>query len=272
MKAFRDRTKEIPLDAILQAKESLIQRRETHLDQLADKLREERVRRVISAILSSDDQPGQAQPAITDDDQQYLEDLGLIVTRPWVKISNPIYSEIIPRQLTMVVQSRILPGQETHWYLTPDNRLNMVKLLDSFQQFFRENSDSWIERFDYKEAGPQLLIQAFLQRITNGGGRISREYGLGRGRMDIFIEWPTNRKQGFTGSVQRIVIELKIKRGQLDTLLPEALEQTGSYAATAGADEGHLVIFNRDQGIGWDEKIWHKEMEWNGQRIDVWGC
>ena len=172
----------------------------------------------------------------------------------------------------MVVQSRILPGQETHWYLFPDHRLNMPKLLRAFQQFFRENSDSWIERFDYKEAGPQLLIQAFLQRITNGGGRISREYGLGRGRMDIFIEWPMDIEQGWTGPLQRIVIELKIQRGRLDTLLPKALSQTGAYAATAGADEGHLVIFNRNQEMGWDEKIWQKEMDWNGQKIIVWGC
>ena len=45
----------------------------------------------------------------------------------------------------------------------------MSKLLAAFQQFFRENSEAWLERFDYKEAGPQLLLQAFLQRIVNGG-------------------------------------------------------------------------------------------------------
>ncbi|GAK57555.1 hypothetical protein U27_04522 [Candidatus Vecturithrix granuli] len=54
------------------------------------------------------------------------------------------------------------------------------KLLTEFQQFFREHSAHWVERFDYKEAGLQLLLQAFLQRILNGGGRIDREYGLGR--------------------------------------------------------------------------------------------
>ncbi len=30
----------------------------------------------------------------------------------------------------------------------------------------------------YLEAGPQLILQAFLQRVLNGGGRISREYAL----------------------------------------------------------------------------------------------
>ena len=56
----------------------------------------------------------------------------------------------------------------------------------AFQQFFREHSQSWLERFGHKEAGPQLLLQAFLQRIVNGG-RIVREYGLGLRRVEILI-------------------------------------------------------------------------------------
>lgn len=50
-------------------------------------------------------------------------------------------------------------------------------LLAAFQAFFREH---WVTRFGYQEAGPQLLLQAFLQRIVNNDGRIEREYGLGR--------------------------------------------------------------------------------------------
>ena len=68
------------------------------------------------------------------------------------------------------------------------------KLLRSFQQFFRENAEAWIEQFQYKEAGPQLLLQAFLQRIVNGGGRITREYGLGMKRIDLYLEWPLDEK------------------------------------------------------------------------------
>ena len=59
----------------------------------------------------------------------------------------------------------------------------------AFQQFFREHSEHWVERFDYKEAGLQLLLQAFLQRVINGGGRIESECGLGRKRTDLLIIW-----------------------------------------------------------------------------------
>lgn len=33
-------------------------------------------------------------------------------------------------------------------------------LLAAFQQSFREDLKMWLKRFDYKEAGPQLLMQA----------------------------------------------------------------------------------------------------------------
>jgi len=51
----------------------------------------------------------------------------------------------------------------------------MLKLLaDLPNNYFREQSDSWIERFDYKEAGPQLLLQAFCNALlTEEGGLIA---------------------------------------------------------------------------------------------------
>ncbi len=47
------------------------------------------------------------------------------------------------------------------WYVDADGRLNVVELMTAFQSFFREHSEHWVERFQYKEAGPQLLLQAF---------------------------------------------------------------------------------------------------------------
>jgi len=40
---------------------------------------------------------------------------------------------------------------------------------------------------EHWEAGPQLLLQAFLQRVINAGGQIEREYGLGRRRTDLLV-------------------------------------------------------------------------------------
>ena len=99
-------------------------------------------------------------------------------------------------------------------------------MLVAFQEFFREHSEHWVERFQYKEAGPQLLLQAFLQRIVNSGGRIEREYGLGRGRTDLLLVWPVG---GDTRRTQKVVIECKVLHRGFERTLREGLAQTRAY-------------------------------------------
>jgi hypothetical protein len=146
----------------------------------------------------------------------------------------------------------------------------MEKLLLDFQQFFRRNADAWIEKFDYKESGPQLLLQAFLQRVVNGGGYIDREYGLGRGRTDLLIRKPLT--DGYGGPVQYIVLELKIKRASVPKTIALGLQQITEYMDKAAPDaEGHFILFNRDKSATWSKKIWHRKETYNGRTITVWG-
>ncbi len=273
IKKGRDRKDPIQPDMVIQARENLIERRETHLDQLVDKLGEERVRSVIEPVLSG---KAMTQPAMPDDDLQYVEDLGLIRRKPQVAVANPIYQEIIPRMLTSTTQDT-LPFQ-TAWYVLPDGRLNMETLLSAFQEFFRENSEHWLERFQYKEAGPQLLLQAFLQRVINSGGRIEREYALGRMRTDLLIFWPTGAETADKSAagngrihLQKIVIELKVLYKNLAKTIDDGLDQTFEYMVRCNADEAHLVIFDRDPQRSWDEKVFMRDMEIKDRKIRVWG-
>jgi hypothetical protein len=259
MKEMRDRTKPVTVEVINQAREELILRRDTHLDQLTDKLREDRVRRVIEPLLAGAGDLKSLPP----DDISYARDLGLITANGQIQIANRIYQEVIPRELTWSAQVTI--AHQPSWYIAPDGRLDMTKLLAAFQQFFRENSEHWVERFDYKEAGPQLLLQAFLQRIINGGGRIEREYGLGRKRTDLLVLW------NYPAGVQRVVLELKVGSGSSDALIKEGLEQTVSYMDLCGAEEGHLVIFDRNANKTWEEKIFHRTETCDGRAIQIWG-
>jgi hypothetical protein len=258
-KADRDRSRPITLDKVEQAKEALILRRETHLDQLTDKLREERVRRVIAPLPAGGDLPRD----LPHDDLDYVRDLGLIRGQGSLAIANPIYQEVIPRQLVYGTEATIV--QETAWYVDPDGRLDLDKLLAAFQQFFREHSEHWVERFRYKEAGPQLLMQAFLQRIVNGGGRIEREYGLGRLRTDLLVVWPHDAGE------QRAVIALKVLHKGLETTLAQGLEQTWAYLDRCGAEEGHLVIFDRTPDKPWEDKLFRREEPFKGRIFTVWG-
>ena len=268
MKANRDRSVRIIPEMIYRAQEQIIYRRDTHIDILIDKLKEPRVKRVIEPILANSEEADEG--IMSDEDIMYVKDMGLVVKergKP-IRISNAIYREIIPRELTASTQQQLL--QDPLWYQNPDNSINMEKLLTDFQQFFRQNSDAWIGKFDYAEAGPQLLLQAYLQRIVNGGGYIDREYGLGRRRTDLLIRKPLT--DGYGGPIQRIVLELKIKRGSLEKVIDDGLRQTYEYMDTVGTvDEGHLIIFDRSKEKTWEERIWHKPYQYNEKTILVWG-
>ena len=269
-KAGRDRSRAIEDEAVMDAREALVLARQTHLHKLADQLQEERVRRVIEPVLSGD--AGGADRA-SPDDVEYVRDLGLLARSGPRRIANPIYREVIPRQLMYADEDMIL--HETEWYVKPDGDLDMDGLLKGFQGFFREHSEHWIERFQYKEAGPQLLLQAFLHRIVNAGGRIEREYALGRRRTDLLIVWPPGRFGGTTEPgtpARRHVVECKILRGGLEAAIREGVAQTLDYMDRCRAESGHLVIFDRAESKSWEEKLYRRAESLDGRAVTVWGA
>ena len=243
-KAGRDRSRSIEVDDVYAAREELILSRRTHLDQLAHKLEEERVRRVVEPMLSG----GEARHQVRD--LEYLRDLGLIDGSEPPRIANPIYAEVVPRELGYILQSSL--DVQARWYVDDDGGLDMDKLLSAFGTFFGEHSGHWLERFaEYPEAGPQLILQAYLQRVVNGGGRIEREYGLGRGRTDLLVLWP--RESGQPSDLwERFVVECKVLRDSdrksLAWTVEKGVEQALGYMAQCGAEEGHLVVIDRRSG------------------------
>ena len=253
-----DRTRSITEADVLAGREQLILRRDTHLDQLTDKLKEDRVRRVIEPLLVGSD--GFESTA---DDIEYVQDLGLIARDPPMRLANPIYAEVVPRQLTWPTQLKL--QEDPAWYVDADGALLLDKLLARFQEFFREHSESWVERFDYREAGPHLLLQAFLQRIVSSSGRVEREHGLGR---RLLIEWPEGE------GVRKYVVECKVRndRRGLERTVADGVEQTAAYMDRCGAEAGHLVIFDRNEERSWNDKVFRdRRIAESGSEIAIWG-
>jgi hypothetical protein len=237
-----DYTQEITLDLIELAKERLIEQRQTHLDSLADKIDDPRVRPIIMSIITGD------SPAFdgADDAIRYCRDLGIISTGNPIQFANPIYREIITRILTIGFSVSINQDiAQTIWYLNPDGSLNMDKLLDAFTDFYRWNSESWIDRYKYKEAGHQLFLMAFLQRIINGGGRIEREMATGNGRTDLVIFWKT----------QVITIEIKMHHDARSE--PHGIQQLARYLDRLGQKTGYMVFLEKKSAaeLSWEDRI-----------------
>ncbi len=233
----RDRSRPITRDVVEAARERVIARQDTHLDSLAERLREDRVRRVIEPIVA-----GTSAPQVPSDDLRYVLDLGLVQrsSEGGFEIANPIYREIIPRTLAEGARAFLPPIRPT--WLTPDGRLDAQALLDAFLAFWQQHAEALFGAASYHEIAPHLVLMAFLHRVVNGGGRIEREYAVGSKRMDLLVEY------GPTGRRDRLAMELKVWRpGEADPR-GEGLAQLDGYLAGLGLDTGWLVIFDRRPG------------------------
>ncbi len=247
-----DTSQEITADIVIQAKEDLIKRRDTHLDSLIDKLQEDKVKKIVIAIMQ-----GNVPNFNTfNDDLLYCINLGIVKRdNTGVRFANKIYQEIIPRVLNYGMQETMVPIVEPQWFFTKEDKLNMNALLKEFQQFYRENSESWLERFDYKEAGHQLLLMAFLQRVINGGGQIEREMALGNGRCDMVVKYNN----------QNSVMELKVKHTNFN--FERSKTQLVQYLDKLNEEHGYLIIFESKPSteIAWENRIkWYDSQHtWN---------
>ena len=252
----------VEIGHVREAKEMLIQERAVHLDSLAERLRDGRVKQIVQSILIGESDPNLAEG----DDFRLTLDLGLVgIENGIIGIANPIYRETVARILSYGMQMAI-PAPEFRWK-KDDGTMDLDALLHEFQDFWAQHSEIWEIKADYTEAFPHLLLMAFLQRIANGGGRIEREYAAGRGRVDIAIQY---------GGVWSIIEIKLVSRAGRERTVAQGLEQITRYRDLI--DRGaasYLVVFDRtDAGRArtWEERLSWDVMDAPGGKVAVVGC
>jgi hypothetical protein len=258
-----DRSVAIDAGTIDEAKERLVLSRTTHLDSLAQRLKEPRVAAIVRNVLIGDDPHAIDQ---TSDDFEYVLDLGLVRRGPeGVEPANPIYREVLARQLSFNDQES-LPSPWWPWRRA-DGGLDVPALVAAFVAWWRENADMLLDRKDapYREAAAHLAFMGFLQRVVNGGGKIHREYAAGRGRMDLIAEY----------AGERHVFEVKRvppKHFTLERVEREGRAQLARYLDTLGLAEGWLIIFDQRPGRSWDERCFRRDADVDGKRLHIVGA
>ncbi len=249
----------ISVEHVEQAVKTIMLRRDAHIDSLLQRLKEKRVQKVVEPVLLGKEQGFK----YTDDDFQYVLDLGLMkVVNGSVVPSNPIYGEMIVRALNFEVQMTMDASDHPPYapaYMK-DGALDMKKLLTDFQRFWRMNSEIWIERYQYKEAAPHLVLMAFLQRILNARGTLSRELATGPKRLDLCAHHGDRD------------YPIELKRRRRGGTYKEGLDQLAGYMDKLGRDEGWLIVFDQREDIPWDKKIFWKTTQIDRKCIHTIGC
>jgi hypothetical protein len=238
-------TETITANHIQIACEQIIKSRAVHIDSLAERLKDPRIKKVVEPILigATDLSLGR-----NDRDVMFCMDLGLVIYDKGLQIANPIYRDVLVRTLNSGYQDG-MPEPEFKWTLG-NGDLDILALIKEFQLFWREHSEIWEAKADYTEAFPHLLLMAFLQRVVNGGARIEREYAAGRGRIDLAIFWKKSCH----------IFEIKIvspKHGFESTLL-QGKTQIARYSDKLPSTTRTLVIFDRRPEMKakpWDERL-----------------
>jgi hypothetical protein len=250
----------------------LIIENRTHFRSLAERLKEPRVLMVMDAVISGISTiPKTVFPDdiryCTDLGLLKPGPDGIGSLRP----SNPIYQEVILRILSSgILQNKVPIELASKWM--DGTVLHMSSLLRKFQEYWIENAElttsesliqiqaepGVVEAFSnlasvipnagqkeqiflnakvnlanmMKESFCVLVLFSFLQRVLNGGAKISREFALNRKSVDIMA----------TYKGKRYPIEVKIK-GNMSRR--QSLEQLQGYIDMCNATEGWLVVFDR---------------------------
>ncbi|MDR1732918.1 MAG: ATP-binding protein [Synergistaceae bacterium] len=272
----RDRGRPVTPPMIEEAAALLTAERGVHLDWLVNSFNEPRVSRVLSPILAGKNWSAMEEKPLPED-LRYVTDLGLVRNEDGnYVVANGIYREVLPRELSYLMEAGLTSSPTRDWYVQTDGRLDMDQALQVFQRICQEQLEGWKKGCAYRDAVFHLLMQAFLQRILNGGGLLDRHYGLGLGRVDLLIRWrypksalPDQQQE------QRIVLELKtIRQNNPDPkqVFSEGLMQTARCASRASAGEAHLIVCDERPGWGWAEKIYDRvEQSSDGRDIHIWG-
>jgi hypothetical protein len=261
-------TATVTRDHIYEARQQMILARETHLEALTVRMRDPKVRYVMETLLT-----GTPDFKLSESDAfAFCLDLGLVTRENGTPtVANPLYREVLARQMTIGAQDMLPPLSKGRWQHA-DGTLDMDKLLREFQGFWQENSVIWEETSNYTEAFPHLLLMAFLQRLTNGEGRIEREYAAGRGRTDLAIE--------YKGRWHLLEIKLRRKGQNFEKVKTDGIDQILEYRDTFspalrsadGTPPGcYLIIFDRRPDVA--ETPWSERIKWETVgEVTIIGC
>lgn len=235
-----------------------------HMEYLVSQLRDERVKNCLAPILAS----GSLTASDSERDLSYIQELGLVKADK-AEIANDLYREMIPRALIEPVSYML--NLEGSAFLRPDGKgLDAMKMLKSFQALFRNHGDRLVSLIDYGVAGRILVFQALLQKFVDGSNRVSREFGIGQGRVVLRLERSYPERQSLAFILEQYAV-FSLER--FKPLVAELAEEGAAYSQNwlGPSCEVHVVAINTNPQFDWEGRPPCIRKELKGATVHVWG-
>ncbi|MDR1039520.1 MAG: hypothetical protein LBR80_05010 [Deltaproteobacteria bacterium] len=239
-----------------QAAALVIERREAGLDVALRALSEAGIASAFEALVLGD--PG--LPAETGEEQLRLAaEAGLIKMKDGeCAPANPLVRDAAVNEIS----GRLAFGmpRSVERKLAEGRELDMSAVLKGFQAYWQEKGSRLAPPFGMKRALGHLALMAFLQKVLGAEGGLLREYGLGRGRLDMLAR--------FRGTVYPVGAVVK----ESEALLRESLIQMSRYVERCRAKTGWLVAFDPDPMEGWERKLYWRADKQDSRTVHVIGA
>ena len=237
------KTELITLTHFATAHTQLLRERNTNIDHLTTNIcRDPRFESVLMQIMARDEG---VDFNLDDDIISELATYGVIKEDAdgMCEILNPIYLYRIMRAFKPLInglEEDYFPedtGDELCDYLTPTGQIEMVPLLDNFQDFIARAGFRILQVPDTpKESVGRHLLLAYLDEFVRRiGGMMNIEVQTGRGRMDLLI----------AHNQRKYIVETKVWRG--NNRYQAGKKQLAAYLTSEGTTDGYYVVFDHRQ-------------------------
>jgi hypothetical protein len=204
--------------------------RPTHLASLGRRLSEERVLNVVAPAII-----GSTLQGVPSDDILYVCELGILAERGdgVLGAANPIYARSLMKALAEPIRANVAAIHPT--WRKSDGSIDLERLRLAFLDFWSVHGRALDPLVARREVVPHVVMTAFLDRVVNGGGRVDREFDVGRGKLDVLVR---HREL-------KLPIEIKVRTGKSGDPVPKGLQQLDRYCEALRVEYAWLVVFDQ---------------------------
>jgi hypothetical protein len=251
------------------AKEHFLERQNSYMEQLEEKLSSPGVRETLFPILIG----GTWEKRPTQGNLDYLKDLELIQKSSfgW-NVTNALYRELIPKVMGMGLRDELAHLVDRARFLRPDGRLDFKEMIRFYQKLFCDNFLRWGRRYDLEGVLAQVLLHAFLRYILGNRGHMECDYALSTGRIDIGVTWSYSLENGERED-ERVIFEIRLFdiTKSHDTVVRTGVAQVVEYAKLKRPHDVYLLILDEDETKTWYDRLFQEEYVHDGIAVHVYG-